>query len=107
MRAVRSMAKGCATSQNRSGLDDDEGDGREDEDLGIGDDLAQIDAHADEEEESAEQQAFEGLDDGFDLAAELGFGEQQAGDKGAEAPSTGRRGSRHSRLRPRSAASSP
>ena len=41
-------------------------------------------AHADREEEHAEQQALERLDGGLDRLAELGLGQQQAGDEGAE-----------------------
>ena len=41
-------------------------------------------AHADREEEDAEQQPLEGLDRRLDGLAELGLGQQQAGDEGAE-----------------------
>ena len=88
-------------------LDDDEGDGRSHEDLGINGDLAQVDAQADEEEEGAEQKALEGLDDGFDLAAELGFGEQQAGEKGAERHREAGEARGIARSRPQSGGSSP
>ena len=46
--------------------------------------LAHVDAHADGEEEDAEQQAAERIDRRLDGAAELGLGEQQAGDERAE-----------------------
>ena len=46
--------------------------------------LAHIDAHADGEEEHAEQQALERLDRRLDGLAELGLGQQQAGDERAE-----------------------
>ena len=44
----------------------------------------EVDVHADGEEEQAEQQALERLDGGLDGLAELGLGQQQAGDEGAE-----------------------
>ena len=46
--------------------------------------LAEVDAHADGEEEHAEQQALERLDGRLDGLAEFGLGQQQAGDEGAE-----------------------
>ena len=46
--------------------------------------FAHVDVHADGEEENAEQQSFERLDGRFDRLAVFGFGEQQAGDEGAE-----------------------
>ena len=46
--------------------------------------LAEVDVHADGEEEEAEQQALERLDGGLDRLAELGLGQQQPGDEGAE-----------------------
>ena len=53
---------------------------------GIGDHTAEIEPGADRDEEQAEQQPLERLDRHLDLAAELGLGEQQAGDEGAERP---------------------
>ena len=44
----------------------------------------EIEFGADRDEEQAEQQALERLDRHLDLAAELGLGEQQPGDEGAE-----------------------
>ena len=46
--------------------------------------LAEIDVHADGEEEHAEQQPLEGLDGGLDRLAELGLGQQQPGDERSE-----------------------
>ena len=43
-----------------------------------------IEAHADGDQEHAEQQAFERVDGDLDLAAEFGLGQQQAGDQRAE-----------------------
>ena len=46
--------------------------------------FAEIDLHADGEEEDAEQQRLERLDGRLDRLAVFGFGEQQAGDESAE-----------------------
>ncbi len=47
-------------------------------------DQPQVDRHADGGEEEPEQQPFEGLDVGLELVAVGGFGQQRAGDEGAE-----------------------
>ena len=47
-------------------------------------DEAEVDMHADREEEYAEQQAAEGIDHRLDGAAILGLRQQEAGDEGAE-----------------------
>ena len=52
--------------------------------LGLLDDQAQVERHADGGEEQAEQQALERGDVGLDLVAVVGVGEQHAGDEGAE-----------------------
>jgi hypothetical protein len=52
---------------------------------------ANIEPCSDRNEEQAKQQALEGLDGDFDLAAELSFREQQPRDKGAKAHRKARR----------------
>jgi hypothetical protein len=47
-------------------------------------DLARVHAHPDRHEEQAHEQALEGLDHQLDFVPELGLGQQQAGDQGAE-----------------------
>jgi hypothetical protein len=55
--------------------------------------VRKIEARADRDKEKSEQQTFKGLDRDFDLAAVLGFGEQNAGDEGAKSHrQTARRG---------------
>ena len=46
--------------------------------------FANVDVHADGEEENAEQQSLERRDGGFDRLAVFGLGQQKAGDEGAE-----------------------
>ena len=50
----------------------------------IGEDVAEVEAHADGNQEHADQQAFERFDGDLDLTAELGLREQQAGDQRAQ-----------------------
>ena len=50
----------------------------------IGGDVGKIEAHADGDQEHAEQQAFERVDGDLDLAAEFGLCQQQPGDQRAE-----------------------
>ena len=47
-------------------------------------DLPDVDAHADREEEDAQQEGLEGLDDGLDDLAVLGLRQQEPGDECAE-----------------------
>ena len=51
---------------------------------------AEIDRHADGDEEHGEQQPLEGRDVGLDLVAIFGIGEQRAGDERRRARPTAR-----------------
>ena len=62
-------------------LDGDEADDDGDELQRLRHHHAQIDRHADGDEEHGEQQPLEGRDVGFDLMAIFGIGEQRAGDE--------------------------
>ncbi len=81
--AVRRAEKPRQDEQ-RERLDDDEGR-RQLENAGRARRKdREIELGADGDEEQAEQQALEGLDRHLDLAPIFGFGEQQAGDEGAQ-----------------------
>ena len=92
-----SMVAGQGTRNRRSStdeharLDGDETEQPEQDRQRVVPQVGDVEAHADGEEEHAEQQPLEGFDRRLDGAVILGLGEQQAGDEGAEAPSTGRR----------------
>ena len=67
-----------------TGLDQDECRDESDHREWTGASMPRVERHADRGEEQPEQQAFERLDVGFELVAIGGFGQQRAGDEGAE-----------------------
>ena len=82
--AGQGHAEQAGQADEQGGLDGDQADHRCEEPQRLARQLAHVDAHADGEEEDAEQQALERLDGGLDGLAELGLGQHQAGDEGAE-----------------------
>ena len=65
-------------------LDEQEADDDAGDRPGLAQDHREIDAHADGDEEEAEQEALERLDVGLELAPVFAFREQHAGEEGAE-----------------------
>ena len=81
-------AEQARQADDERSLDGDQADHRGKQPERLPRQLAEIDVHADGEEEQAEQQPLERLDGSLDRLAELGFRQQQAGDERARAPST-------------------
>ena len=76
--------RALADQPEERGLQNEEHDDDADDQPRPGKEEGEVDAHADRDEEEAQEQPLERLDRRFDLVPVLRFGEQHAGEEGAE-----------------------